>query len=406
MRIILKNSKIILSFIIFLISCEEPNKSDSIWDENDIGSSTPVISTVMPSQNAFAGIDTILISGSNFSENMTENHVYFNGIPGTILSSTASSIVVITPNLVSDSVKITVSVQGAFIFGEYVNLYSLTAAVVEYGPFDQFTDIYSLDLDRQENLLVSMDASPDAQFWQVNTQQDSSVWSSALVKASGMKLGPNGSVYFVNYQRFLYRDEQGTPKENSEIFKRLNGNATDLDFDEYGNLYLGGTGSTIDVVDVDNEDGLTDGVIEAIDLDTLDVIALKVHEQFLYMLTTNVSSNQIVYRAPILDNTGSLGELEIVFDWSTYTNREASAFCMTLNESGDLFIGSNWGIQPLTIVQNGVASGFYNSILSEPINYMAWGNERYLYALSRGEDSRKILRVDTRMMGPEYYGRP
>ena len=72
-------------------------------------------------------------SGSNFSENITENHVYFNGIPGTILSSTASSMVVITPNLVSDSVKITVSVQGAFIFGEYVNLYSLTAAVVEYG---------------------------------------------------------------------------------------------------------------------------------------------------------------------------------------------------------------------------------------------------------------------------------
>ena len=59
MRILLKNSKIILFFIIFLISCEEPNKSDSIWDENDIGSSTPVISTVMPSQNAFAGIEQI-----------------------------------------------------------------------------------------------------------------------------------------------------------------------------------------------------------------------------------------------------------------------------------------------------------------------------------------------------------
>ena len=121
MKIILKNSKIILSFFIFLNSCEEPNKSDSIWDDNDVGSSIPVISTVIPSQNAFAGIDTVLISGSNFSENMTENHVYFNGIPGTILRSTASSILVITPNLVSDSIKITVSVQGAFIFGEYEN---------------------------------------------------------------------------------------------------------------------------------------------------------------------------------------------------------------------------------------------------------------------------------------------
>ena len=141
MRKILKNKKIILPFIFFLFSCDEPNKSDSIWDENEEGGLTPIISSVMPSENAFAGIDTVLISGSNFSENVTENHVYFNGIKGTILSSTASCILVITPNLVSDSVKITVSVQGAFIFGEYENLYSLTAAVVEYGPFDQFTDI-------------------------------------------------------------------------------------------------------------------------------------------------------------------------------------------------------------------------------------------------------------------------
>ena len=67
----------------------------------------------------------------------------------------------------------------------------------------------------------------------------------------------------MNYQRFLYRDEQGTAKENTEIFKRLNGNATDLDFDENGNLFLGGTGSTIDLVDIYNDGGLTDGVSEA-----------------------------------------------------------------------------------------------------------------------------------------------
>ena len=402
----INKTKIILLCIIFLFSCEEPSSSDEIWNENDQGGFAPIINSLMPSDNAFAGIDTIQISGDNFSDNLIENHVYFNGISGTIISSSANTINVVPPNLVGDSIKITVSVQGAFTFGKYENLYSLTAAVMDYGPFDQFTDIYSLDLDRQENLLVSMDAAPDAQFWSVNIDQDSSVWSSSLVKASGMKLGPNGSLYFVNYQRFLYRDEQGTPKENSEIFKRLNGNATDLDFDVNGNLYLGGTGSTIDVVDINDEGGLTDGVTESVNLDTLDVISLKVYDQFLYILTTTVSSDQVVYRAPILDDIGSLGDLEIIFDWSAYTNKEASALCITLNETGDLFIGSNWDSQPLTIVQNGVASGFYSSILSEPVNYMAWGNEHYLYALSRNEDSRKVLRIDTRMMGSEYYGRP
>ena len=90
-----------------------------------------------------------------------------------------------------------------------------------------------------------------------------------------MKLGPTGSVYFVNYQRFLYKDEQGTPKENSEIFKRLNGNATDLDFDSYGNLFVGGAGSTVDVVNINDDDGLTSGVTEAKNLDTLDILSLK-----------------------------------------------------------------------------------------------------------------------------------
>ena len=398
--------KILLGFSILIFSCEEPDSPDSIWDENDQGGSTPIVDTVEPSQGAFAGIDTLTIIGQYFSENLSENLVYFNGMLGNVVGATSTSISVVPPNLVSDSVQISVAVQGSFVFGKYENLYTLSAAVLEYGPFDQFTDIYSLDLDRQENLIVSLNATPDAQFWIVDTNQDSAVWSSALAKASGMKLGPTGSIYFVNYQRFLYRDEQGTEKENTEIFKRLNGNATDLDFDENGNLFLGGTGSTIDHVDIYNEDGLTDGVSEAKNLDTLDLISLKVFNNFLYVLTTTVSSDQAIYKIPILDNSGSLGDLELVFDWSNYTNKEASALCLTLSESGDIFVGSDWATQPLTMIQNGSASGFYNTILTAPIVYMAWGNGNYLYVINKTEDTNRVQKIDTRITGASYFGRP
>ncbi len=323
-----------------------------------------------------------------------------------MVSATSSLISVVPPNLVSDSVKMNVAVQGAFVFGKYENLYTLRAAVVEYGPFDQFTDIYSLDLDRQENLIVSLNATPDAQFWIVDTDQDSAVWSSSLAKASGMKMGPTGSIYFVNYQRFLYKDEQGTAKENTEIFKRLNGNATDLDFDENGNLFLGGTGSTIDLVDIYNDGGLTDGVSEAKNLDTLDIISLKVYDNFLYVLTTTVTSDQSIYKMPILDNSGALGDLELVFDWSDYTNKEALALCFALSEAGDILVGSDWASQPLTIIQNGFASGFYSSILTAPIVYMAWGNENYLYVINKTDETNRVQKIDTRMAGAEYYGRP
>ena len=398
--------KILLGFSLMILSCEEADAPGSIWDENDQGGSTPIVNSVEPSEGAFAGIDTLTITGQYFSANLPENLVYFNGTLGNVVGATSTKISVIPPNLVSDSVQISVAVQGSFVFGKYENLYTLSAAVLEYGPFDQFTDIYSLDLDRQENLIVSLNATPDAQFWIVDTNQDSAVWSRALAKASGMKLGPTGSIYFVNYQRFLYRDEQGTEKENTEIFKRLNGNATDLDFDENGNLFLGGTGSTIDHVDIYNEDGLTDGVSEAKNLDTLDIISLKVFNNFLYVLTTTVSSDQAIYKIPILDDSGTLGDLELVFDWSNYTNREASALCLTLSESGDIFVGSDWNTQPLTMIQNGSASGFYNTILTAPIVYMAWGNGNYLYVINKTEDTNRVQKIDTRITGASYFGRP
>ncbi len=403
---ILSLFRIILPISLVIFSCEDPNYPENIWDEDDQGNASPSISSVEPEEAAFAGIDTLTINGQNFSENTSANLVYFNNMLGNVISATSTSLRVVTPNLVSDSVQIRVAVQGAFLFADHSSLYTLTAAVSDYGPFDQFTDIFSLDLDRDENLIVSMDGSPNAEFWIVDTNQDSAVWSGALAKGSGMKLGPTGSVYFVNYQRYLYKDEQGTPKENTEIFKRLNGNVTDLDFDSNGNLFAGGTGSIIDVVDINDDGGLTSGVTEVKNLDTLDVLSLRVFNDHLYVLTTTVSSDQAIYKMQILDDLGSLGDLELVFDWSAYTNKLSSALCFTLSEAGDLFVGSDSDDQPLTYIQNGNASGFYSSILTAPISYMAWGNSNYLYLINKTEETNRVQRVDTRMSGADYYGRP
>ena len=403
---ILSLFRIILPISLVMFSCEDPNYPENIWDEDDQGNASPSISSVEPEGSAFAGIDTLTINGQNFSENASANLVYFNNMLGNVISATSTSLRVVTPNLVSDSVQIRVAVQGAFLFADHSSLYTLTAAVSDYGPFDQFTDIFSLDLDRDENLIVSMDGSPNAEFWIVDTNQDSAVWSGALAKGSGMKLGPTGSVYFVNYQRYLYKDEQGTPKENTEIFKRLNGNATDLDFDSNGNLFAGGTGSIIDVVDINDDGGLTSGVTEVKNLDTLDVLSVRVFNDHLYVLTTTVSSDQAIYKMQILDDSGSLGDLELVFDWSAYTNKLSSALCFTLSEAGDLFVGSDSDDQPLTYIQNGNASGFYSSILTAPISYMAWGNSNYLYLINKTEETNRVQRVDTRMSGADYYGRP
>ena len=151
---------------------------------------------------------------------------------------------------------------------------------------------------------------------------------------------------------------------------------------------------------------MTDGVSEAKNLDTLDIISLKVYNNFLYVLTTTVTSDQSIYKMPILDNSGALGDLELVFDWSDYTNKEAFALCFALSEAGDILVGSDWASQPLTIIQNGLATGFYSSILTAPIVYMAWGNENYLYVINKTDETNRVQKIDTRMAGADYFGRP
>ena len=113
------SDRILLGFSIFILSCEEPNAPDSVWDENDQGGSTPIVSSVEPAQGAFAGIDTLTITGQYFSDNISENLVYFNGMLGNVVEATSTTIGVVPPNLVSDSVQISVAVQGAFVFGKY-----------------------------------------------------------------------------------------------------------------------------------------------------------------------------------------------------------------------------------------------------------------------------------------------
>ena len=103
--------RILLGFSIFILSCEEPDAPDSVWDENDQGGSTPIVSSVEPAQGAFAGIDTLTITGQYFSDNMSENLVYFNGMLGNVVEATSTTIGVVPPNLVSDSVQINVAVQ-------------------------------------------------------------------------------------------------------------------------------------------------------------------------------------------------------------------------------------------------------------------------------------------------------
>jgi len=95
---------------------------------------------------------------------------------------------------------------------------------------------------------------------------------------------------------------------------------------------------------------------------------------------------------PVIDPTNYFGDIDGDVLTYTVTTRRPD--------------GSDSETEPLTYITDGSGSGFYSSILTAPISYMAWGNFQYLYLINRTDETKRVQRVDTRMNGADYYGRP
>ena len=115
---ILKTLFLSIFFAIFVYGCEENNYPDSIYDPDDLGKPSPIITSIEPdSGKVFSGIDTVWINGSNFSNVISENSVFFSGEPALIVSATETQLIVIARPVSGLDVFIQVAVEGAFNYG-------------------------------------------------------------------------------------------------------------------------------------------------------------------------------------------------------------------------------------------------------------------------------------------------
>ena len=82
-------------FVIALISISsiqcDNDYPDSIFDPNAVFKPDPVITSIYP-DSVYAAVDTIEITGQNFSSVDGENVVFFNGVAGYIMMNTPTMI--------------------------------------------------------------------------------------------------------------------------------------------------------------------------------------------------------------------------------------------------------------------------------------------------------------------------
>ena len=394
---------IYLAFISF--SCDDPNSPSDVWDPNDLGKSSPFISSIEPPDSAYAGSQEVTIYGGNFGSNKDSIFVYFNTGSAEIISVDESSIIVIPPNIISDSVIIKIAAHEAFSFGEYEGNYILHPRIVEYGDFDALDEsIWGLEADNDENLYVGLSIFPEGTIDKITPpigNREYAFINAVLQTPYSMRIGPDNNIYYVDGANpYIIKQDLST---GNPSYAALPGIAFDLDFDENGNFYCGGSGQNLYKVDID----LTS--IVAADYTDISIRAIRVFDGFVYVGgnysgSDNTNPNIGIWRNQILSSDGELGEKEIVLNWGEFAGSNSSITGITFDENGLMYISSDKNVALGVYSTNGTLSELYPKIIFAPISKMTWGSGKYLYLNYRG-DPRAVYRLNMEISGAPYYGR-
>ncbi|MBN2572269.1 MAG: IPT/TIG domain-containing protein [Ignavibacteriales bacterium] len=395
-------SFVLLTALFFLVGCDE-DPTSSLWDNPDLQKpvgDTPVITAITPANGAISEITEIVITGTNFTADTAKIKVYFNGVVGTITSTSATSISVISPELEGDSVAIKVYVTGNLLFSN-TWYYKILPPSKELREFNETDKPKALTIDSQGFIYVSLVSNNvGAGVKKINPstgQMTDYVPKGAETFWSGMKFGPDGSLYAAKNNLGIWKLTEGVTPPNTPWVITSPNRITDFDFDPNGYIWGGGAQGKIIRIDT----GATTKVYD------VGIVALSVRvfksgaTTYLYVAGTK-SNLYKIWRYEIDANNDIINET-VYFDFST--NLPTSKLnCIEIATSGKIYVGTA-DTDPIIIINtDGTYEVLYTGKLSPEAIAFVWGDKLYYSRNGTGDVTSTIIGLNISDTPAPYYG--
>lgn len=383
---------------LMLIGCEN-EKTGSLYDPNYVSPRPdPTITSVAPSGGALAAVDTLIITGTNFSATLSENKVYFNGTPASLLSASTTQLRLLSPLTPGSGIEIKTGVTGASLFSNTVK-YNLTAAVVAYGNLGQTEAAGAMTPDASGNLIVSI--KPEGvnakifKFTPAGVRSEYAPETGGTPQWASLRFGPGGYLFATRSVRAVYRFAPGGGSAATLwVAFPIGVFASAIDFDQNNYLWVGGNNANIYLI-------RPDATTKAFPFSG-NVRALRVYGGHLYFAASTPSGDQI-WRATITGDT--MGTPEVYFDFSgAFGGQGLTPISMTLSSDGFLYIGTN-APSHVVVVSPSKTSGSpyraYTTLFGSGTISLVGGSGNALYASTESGALVKILWGKT---SAPYYG--
>ncbi len=354
--------------LLLLNSCKETNPG-SLYDPNTTYKPAPTITSITPAGSVYAGMDTIIIQGTNYSSVLAENSVFFNASSAALLGATPTQISILAPLVTIDSIGVRVVVAGSLQFSNTYQ-YKLSAGVAAFGgllPNDTST---ALATDANGNIYMAyLSHAIEAgvsKFTPAGVRSTYAPATSGVSQWTGLKMGPGGYLYAARNFRALYRFSPGGGSSGALWLAFPIGTAiADIDFDQAGNAW--GVGNNSNIYNVQSSKTITTSPFVG------NVHSVRVYNGYLYF-AAKTDVGEKIWRAPI--QSTSLGTPEIYFDFAAAYPANVP-LSITFSSDGTLYIGTD---SPDGLVVVSPSKTYtapfkaYKATFGTGLGVLAWGN--------------------------------
>lgn len=396
--------------VFFSLGCNEKNNLEPLYNPTFSNTLAPVITSVTPADSAFAGVDELTITGSNFAASADLMDVYFDNVKATILSLDANKVVVKAPNLVKDSINIKIS--KLVKTDKFSNLfqYKLISATIVFKEF-KFNDTpYSLTYDKLGNAYVSYTVdsigtgvkkiAPDGTVTDFAPKGAETYWTC-------LKFGQSGDLYVARGVKGIFKVAQNALATTWVSSANGIGTIVDFDFDQNGIMWAAGNNAS--VYSVTQTKNVKPFAFNA------NIRSVRVFNNSLYVGGVK-NGVEGVWRFPII-NSDSLGIAEEYYNYAA-TYPTGTIRGITFSADGDLYIGTD-GVEMIVKVRpdkssQALFSGVLNPSNKCKFNSFFWrSGDVYLYLLRHAVNlndtstpPEAIIKVNTlnNLGGAPYYG--
>jgi hypothetical protein len=438
---------ITIVLLILVLGCEKYEVDKPDYDR-PIGN-IPEITAISPADSAAVGVNFIEIRGTGFISSLDESYinVYFDGTAGTINSISDTLLQVLRPPVYGDSVTVAINIPDADVVAQ--TIYKIKQTHDTYGDLSRLgSQMFAVCFDENDNLYIA----GTRMIFILRPGQDPVQYNSTpFLKYSDIKEGPDGFLYYIStafkmdtsYSTTVVGNDTTidttiarivNPKDSSFIysidpanitviadpnnlpphdlvFADLPDNVTKLDFDQYHNMYAGGSfGLYVIYPDGQTKDPDASYYIG------YTIYTLRVTDEYVYVGAEHAGKYGI-YRSAILNANGDLGAPELYFDWTANAGIFAGTLFvdMVISESGDIYLAINDSEFPYPIAvinsEDLTCGTMYDDgrIFSTIADNLIWGDDKYLYVnrgktLTASSPEIRFYRINMPEAGRKYFG--